>query len=126
MAKKHETVYQMGTDKPSATSNKNTLALRRCEKLNWRETSQGSIRDGIVVWMIDRLGLIKSLLVRPFRFLRFFLDQRHTLGITISYEVMGSEVQRTKGVDGDLAVETKPIETNRGDFLSTLIDWASL
>jgi len=39
MAKKHETVYQVRTDKSSATSNKNALPLRRREELHWRETS---------------------------------------------------------------------------------------
>lgn len=39
VAKKHETVHQVGTDKTSATSNKNTLSLRSCEELHGREAS---------------------------------------------------------------------------------------
>lgn len=35
---------------------------------------------------------------------------------------MGSEVQRTKRIDGDLGIEPKSIETNRSDFLAILIE----
>jgi len=35
---------------------------------------------------------------------------------------MGSEVQRTQHVDGDLGIEPKPIETNRSDLLAVLIE----
>ena len=76
--------------------------------------------------MINGLGLIKSFLVQVFRFVRFLFDDRRALGVTSSHDVMRSEVQRTKGVDGDLAVEPKPIETNRSDFLAILIEDAKL
>jgi hypothetical protein len=74
--------------------------------------------------MINGLGLIKSLLV--FRSFRFLLDDRRALGVTMLWEVMGSEVQRTKGVYGNLAIEPKTIETNRGDLLAILIEDANL
>ena len=59
MAKKHESVYQVGTDKTRATSDKNALALRRRKERHRRETSEGSIGDRIILWMVNRFGLIR-------------------------------------------------------------------
>jgi hypothetical protein len=39
---------------------------------------------------------------------------------------MGPEVQRTKYIYGDFAVEPEPIETNCGDLLAVLIEDANL
>jgi hypothetical protein len=42
------------------------------------------------------------------------------------HRIMGPEVQRTKYIYGDFAVEPEPIETNCGDLLAVLIEDANL
>ena len=39
---------------------------------------------------------------------------------------MRSEIKRAKNVDGDFAIEPKPIETNCSNFLAVIIEDASL
>jgi hypothetical protein len=73
--------------------------------------------------MINRLGLVSDLLPRVFGFLSCLLG---ALVIASSQDIMGSEIQRTKHVDGNLTIEAKSIETDGSDLLAVLIEDANL
>ena len=58
VSEEHQPVNQMGAHKSSATSYENALSGRRGKELHRRETGEGSVRDGMTVWVEDRLGLV--------------------------------------------------------------------
>lgn len=58
VAKKHETVDEMRTDKASSTRDQNTLLVGWGEKFDGREAGEGSVGNGVDVGMVDRLGVV--------------------------------------------------------------------
>jgi hypothetical protein len=55
MTEEHEAVNQMGADKACATCDKDALTARLGEKLDWGETAEGGIGDGLRLRVVDRL-----------------------------------------------------------------------
>jgi len=79
--------------------------------------------------MIDGFGLIRSLTLGEFAMLGFLsigVKVYNSLGVVGRHDIMGAKVQGTEDVDGDLAVETEALESDRRDFLATLVQGENL
>jgi hypothetical protein len=55
MAEKHEAVNQMRADEACATCYEDALTARLGEKLDWGETAEGGVGDGLRLRVVDRL-----------------------------------------------------------------------
>jgi hypothetical protein len=114
----------MGADKARAPSDQNTLTIGRSKKLYRWKTKECGIGDGLAIWVVDRFGLICSLILGKFcmlGFLSFCIKVLNSLGIIGRHDIMGAEVQRAEDIDRDLAVETKALEPDSHDFLAALV-----
>jgi len=117
----------MGSYETSTAGDQNPLAFRRREEFDRGKTRQSGIRDRFYIWMVNRLGLVRSMALREFGVLsvEFFVVEIDSLAIGQSC-IMRTEIQRSEDIKGNLAIETEAIETNGGDLDTVFIKSANL
>lgn len=122
MTQEHQTVDEMRANEAGASSNEDALAVGWSKESNGSETSEGRVRDGVGIRMINRLGLILSVPLGKLGVLGLLVvGRRGCSTLTRHRDIMGAQVESTKVVDGNLAVETKPIETDGSDLFAMLV-----
>ena len=123
VAEEHKTVNQMGADEAGATGDENALALRRREEFDRREAREGCVGDGLGVWVVDGLGLVRAVSTSElgvFRFL-FLLLAAVALYGGGRVHIVWPEVKRPEDVEWDLAVETETLEPDGVDYITILV-----
>ncbi len=122
MTQEHQTVYEMRANEAGASSNEDALAVGWSKESNGSETSEGRVRDGVGIRMINRLGLILSVPLGKLGVLGLLVvGRRGCSTLTRHRDIMGAQVESTKVVDGNLAVETESIETDGSDLFAVLV-----
>ena len=113
----------MRSDESSATGNQDTLALRGRQEFHGWETGEGSVGDGLAVWVEDGLGLVRCKTLGELCMQLFFLcilvgEIGRAWG---GQDIMRAKIERSEEINGDFAVEAKTVETNGLDFLTRLV-----
>lgn len=123
MTQEHEPVDEVGSNETSATGNQDTLALRRRQEFNGRETRESGVGDSLTVWVEDGLGLVgcKTLGEPGMHFFLLRILMSEVCAARGGQDIMGAKVKRPEEVNGNFAVEAKTIETNGLDFLTRLV-----
>ena len=116
MAKEHEAIHKMGTHKTSTASDEDALPLSGGQQLDGRVVRDGRIGNGVsggVVCRADTKGL---------GFLALVPGDRAGLGVNL---IVRPEVERTESVDLDLGVESKGVEPDFSEWLTSAVHGSS-
>lgn len=106
----HEAVDKMGSNESGTTCDQDALALRGRQQLDRGESRERGVRDRVCLRIVDRVGLeFKGIINLGFCRRAF---RRVLRGCSLG--VVGTQVERSQDIDRDLAVESKPVKTNRG------------
>lgn len=122
MTKEHQTVNEMRANEAGASGNEDALAVGWSKEPNGGETSESRVRDRVGIRVINRLGLILSVPLGKLGMLGLLVigrGRRNTLARR--RDIMRTQIESTKVVDGDLAVESKSIESDRSDLFAVLV-----
>lgn len=112
MAKEHEAIHKVGTHKTSTTSDEDALPLSRGQQLDGRVMCDGRIGNGVSGGVVCRAD------TKGFGFLALVLGDRARLGLNL---IVRPEVERTESVDLDLGVESKAVETDFSEWLTSTV-----
>ena len=128
MTQEHQTVDEMRSDETGAARDQYTLALKRRQEFDGRETGESGIGDRVGVWMKYGLGLIgcKVLVRLCVRLCRFRILSGEISRGRGGQDIVGAKIKRSEEINGDFAIEAKPSEANRLDFLSRLVQHLDL
>lgn len=128
MTEEHKAVNEMGADKSSATGDKDPLALRGRKQLDGGEARKSGVRNGVSGGHIDRLGLVGGVALVELGVLSLLLFILHARSHIIGSldGVVGPQIQGTKDINRDLAVEAEAIEANGQNLVPVFIEGANL
>ena len=112
MSKEHEAIHEVGTHKTSTASDEDALPLGRGQQLDGGVMCDGRIGNGVSGGVVCRAD------TKVLGFLALVFGDRAGLGMNL---IVRLEVERAESVDVDLRVESKAVEADFGEWLTSAI-----